>query len=295
MALELLVPSTATNAEVLVRSSVARMFLVVWPLLVLGAQFAQAGEINVAWDPVPGASSYHVYYGLSSGVYGQPLTTTTNSATITSLQDCKTYYVAVKAFNGAGESPDFSNEISGWSRPQVNSTTPATAIQGDQVVVDVLGANFQTGATIDLGNPNVILTGVTVLSCNHMQLIATVEPTAATVRPAEIGRLDVSVENPDTVFGVSLQAFEVLINPARFDINKSEESTLNRIDGQDTVYLSRNFGVNESNPNYEADDDFNGDGWVDGQDLHYIASNLGRCWSASTKSWTLAACPTAMQ
>jgi hypothetical protein len=258
-------------------------------------QFARAGEINVAWDPVPGATSYHVYYGLSSGVYGQPLTTTTTSATITSLQDCRTYFVAVKAFNGAGESPNFSNEVSGWSRPKVNSTTPGAAMQGDQVVVDVLGANFQTGATIDLGNPHVILSSVTVLSCNHMQLLATVEPTAESIRPAQIGRLDVLVENPDTVFGVSPQAFEVLINPARFDINKSDDSTLNRIDGQDTAYLSRQFGMSESNPNYDADDDFNGDGWVDGGDLAYIASNLGRCWSATTKTWSLAACPTSMQ
>jgi hypothetical protein len=261
----------------------------------MGALPARSGEINVAWDPVAGATSYHVYYGLNSGVYGQPVTTTTTSATITGLQDCMTYFVAVKAFNGAGESPNFSNELSGWSRPVVSSTTPATAMQGDQVVIDVTGANFQSGATIDLGNPHVFLTSTTVLSCNHMQLIATVDPTAATIRPAHIGLLDVSVENPDTVFGVKPQAFEVLINPARFDVNKSEESTLNRIDGQDTVYLSRQFGLNESNPNYDPDDDFDGDGWVDGQDLAYIAANLGRCWSASTKSWSLAACPTAMQ
>ena len=61
------------------------------------------------------------------------------------------------------------------------------------------------------------------------------------------------------------------------------------------MYLSRQFGMRESNPNYDADDDFDGDGWVDGQDLAYIASNLGRCWSASTRSWTLAACPTGLQ
>jgi hypothetical protein len=45
----------------------------------------------------------------------------------------------------------------------------------------------------------------------------------------------------------------------------------------------------------DADDDFDGDGWVDGDDLAYIASNLGRCWSASAKNWSLSACPTGLQ
>jgi hypothetical protein len=295
VALELLVVTATGGSEAVVKPRVCCAFLIAFTLGLLLARPARAGEINVAWDPVPGASSYHVYYGLSSGNYGAPITSTTNSATITSLQDCRTYFVAVKAFNGAGESPDFSNEISGWSRPVVSTTTPATAMQGDQVVVDIIGANFQGGATVDLGNPHVILTGVTVVSCNHLQLIATVEPTGPSVRPAQIGRLDVSVENPDTVFGVKPQSFEVLINPARFDINKSDETTLNRIDGKDTVYLSRHFGISETNPNYEPDDDFDGDGWVDGADLAYIAANLGRCWSTLTNSWSLAACPAVVQ
>lgn len=256
-----------------------------------------AGTIVVAWDPSQGASGYHVYYRTSSGSYNSTnsITTSSTTATITGLQDCATYFVAVKAFNGSGESANFSNELSGWSRPAVTSATPTSALQGDQIVMDVMGANFQSGAVVDLGNPNVVLTSVQRLSCNHIQLIATVEPTAASIRPAEIGRLDVTVENPDSVFGLKSQAFEVLINPARFDVNQSDAMTRNRIDGKDTVYVSRQFGMRESNANYDPDDDFDGDGWVDGQDLAYIASNLGRCWSASTRSWTLAACPTAQQ
>jgi hypothetical protein len=159
-----------------------------------------------------------------------------------------------------------------------------------------MGSNFDPLATVDLGNPNVVLSSVRRLSCGHIQLIATIEPTAAAVRPAQIGRLDLTVVNPpDSVFGTKSQAFEVLVNPARFDINRSDATTTNRIDGKDTVYLSRQFGTNESNPNYDPDDDFDGDGWVDGQDLAYIASNLGRCWSASTRTWTLAACPAGLQ
>jgi hypothetical protein len=254
-----------------------------------------AGEIQLAWDPTSGASGYKVYYGTSSGAYGSPVVVYGTSTTIQGLQDCVSYYVAVKAFNAAGESPNYSNELAGWSRPSIASATPAVAIQGEQLVIDVMGANFQSGAVVDLGNPHVLLSSVTALSCNHIQLLATVEPTAEGMRPAHIGRLDLTIENPDSVFGMKPQAFEVLINPARFDINKSDSMTTDRIDGKDTVYLSRQFGLNESNPNYDPNDDFDGDGWVDGQDLAYVASNLGRCWSASTKTWRLDACPTVLQ
>jgi len=257
---------------------------------------AMAGSISLSWDATQGASGYHVYYGTVSGQYNPvPVTTSSTSTTISGLQDCTTYYLAVKAFNQAGVSPEFSNELSGWARPGITAATPSSAMQGDQIVMDVMGSNFLAGAEVDLGNPHVILTSVTVLSCNQIQLIATVEPTAATLRAARIGRLDLTVSNPDSVFGLKSEAFEVLINPSRFDINQSDATTRNRIDGKDTVYLARVFGTSEADPNFDADDDFDGDGLVDGQDLAYIASNLGRCWSTASKSWRLDACPTVLQ
>jgi hypothetical protein len=274
-----------------VRRKFLRTLLVIWPLATLAPLPATAGQINVAWDPVAGASGYHVYYGTNSATYEKNVTTTTNAVTIDGLQDCKNYFVAVKAFNAAGESPNFSNELSGWSRPGVTSATPANAMQGDQIVMDITGANFQTGAVVDLGNPQVVLTAVSVVSCNHIQLIATVEPTATGVHPAQIGALDLTVANSDSTFGTKSAAFEVRINPARFDVNQSDATTRNRIDGKDTVYVSRNFAMNQQNANYDPDDDFDGNGWVDGDDLAYIATNFGRCWSSATKSWSLSACP----
>jgi hypothetical protein len=259
--------------------------------LVGSATPVRAGEIKLAWDAAPGASGYHVYYGTQPGTYGQYVTTTTTSVKLTGLQDCTGYFVAVKAFNAAGESSGFSNELSGWPHPTVSSVTPTTAMQGDQIVMDIMGANFQNSPMVDVGNPDVVLTSVSVLSCNHIQLLATVEPTSKGVRAALVGSLDLTVSNPDSVFGTKTQAFQVLVNPARFDINRSDPATTNRIDGKDTVYLSRQFGLHESDPNYNPDDDFDGDGWVDGTDLAYIASNLGRCWSAATKTWSLSACP----
>ncbi len=255
-----------------------------------------AGSIALSWDPTPGATGYHVYYGTQPGQYNPvPLTTSSTSTTVAGLQDCTTYYLAVKAFNQAGASAEFSNELAGWSRPAITSATPSSAMQGDQIVMDVMGVNFQSGAVVELDNPHVNLTAITVLSCNQIQLIATVEPTAPTFRAARIGQFDVTVSNPDSAFGLKSRAFEVLIDPYRFDINQSDATTTNRIDGKDTVFLSRLFGMSESDPNFDADDDFDGDGWIDGQDLAYIASNLGRCWSSGSRSWSLAACPTGLQ
>ena len=274
----------------------AGFLLLLGGVLFAAATPAAAGSIALSWDPTQGATGYHVYYGTQPGIYlPTPVTTSSTTTTIPGLQDCTTYFLAVKAYNASGESVTFSNELSGWSRPAVTSATPTSAMQGDQIVIDVMGTNFQSGAIVDLGNPHVFLTSVQVLTCNHLQLLATVEPTARAIRPAQIGRLDLTVSNSDTVFGMKSQAFEVLINPARFDINRTDSMTTNRIDGKDTVYLSRQFGQSESDPNYDADDDFDGDGWVDGQDLAYIASNLGKCWSSSSKSWSLSACPSGLQ
>jgi hypothetical protein len=302
-----------------------------------------AGEIQVAWDATPGATGYKVYYGTSSGGYGTPVVVYGTSATIQGLQDCVSYFVAVKAFNSAGDSPNYSNELSGWSRPSITSATPPAAMQGDQIVIDVMGANFRSGARVQVSpdpglcstlvtvapgtqrylqcvtnadcvvhntppaqdldsgpcrNLNtVVLTSVSVLSCNHLQLLATLQPGPGGGRPAQVGMVDLTVVNQDQVFGTKPQAFEILVNPKRFDINRSDSITTNRIDGKDVIYLSRYHNSSETfdNADYRPDYDFDGNGSIDGDDLTYMARSFGLCWSAASQSWTLAACPTAMQ
>jgi hypothetical protein len=256
---------------------------------------ARAGDINLAWDPTPGATAYHVYFGTTPGVYSGSITTSGASATISGLQDCTSHFVAVKAVNGAGESVQYSNEISGWPRPAVTSSGSLKVMQGKQAVLDVVGANFQPGATVELGDSHILLGSVSVLSCTHLQVLATVEPTAPNVRPAEVGTKDVTIVNPDYVYGLQAQGFEVVINPARFDINRSDSATTNRIDGKDTIYLSRAFAASEPSPAYDPDYDFDGNGWIDGTDLNYIAINLGRCWSSSSGAWSSSACPSSLQ
>lgn len=253
-----------------------------------------AGSISLAWDPVPGANGYRVYYGPASGQYTQSSDRGNVTQTvINGLADCTTWYLAVKAYNVIGESPGFSNEVIGWARPQVTSLTPSARKQGEQFTLTVTGTNFQSGASLEVANPNVFLASTTVLDCSHVQAAVTIEPTAAGVRPAEVGLFDVTVVNPDNVFGLRANGFEVQIEPARFDLMNQPGPSQGRLDGRDTIEVSTMFGGREGDALYHPDGDFNGDGWIDGQDLAYLAGNLGKCWTGS--AWAVAACPAGLQ
>jgi Fibronectin type III domain len=105
--------------------------------LVLFPRAVSAGTIKLAWDAVsdPDLNAYRVYYGTSSGAYSQHLDVGKNqtSATLTSLQDCEVYYMAVKAVDSNGnESVSFSNELSGISAPVLTgiSTSQSLCVGG---------------------------------------------------------------------------------------------------------------------------------------------------------------------
>ena len=250
-------------------------------LAAFGASGARAGTVDLEWDGVAGATGYKVYYGLASGQYTQVKDVgNRTTTTMGNLTDCTDYFMAVKAYNPYGESTVFSNEVNGWARPALTGTAPAV-MQGQQVTVDLVGANFKPGAVVEINNPHVEVASVAALSCNRLQLIATVDPLAPGLRAAQIGSFEITVQNPSDVFGRKSNAFIVKINPARFDVNKSDTKTRDRLDGKDTVWLSRTFGARDGDALYAPDHDFTGDGWIDGEDLAYLASNLGKCWKGT--------------
>jgi len=272
--------------------SIRRCVLACIALMV--AWSAHAGSIHMRWDAVSGATGYRVYYGRATGQYSDSVNVgNTTSAVVNGLADCTEWHLAVKAYNSVGESPSFSNEIVGWARPQVTKPTPAAAIQGAQFTLDISGSNFQSGANVEVDNPNVFFDSPTVMSCNQIQVAATIEPTADGVRPAEIGLYTVTVVNPDDVYGSKSGAFEVQVDPARFDLDDRQGPSRQRLDGRDTIWLSHLFGSREGEAGYYPDSDFNGDGWVDGEDLAYLASNLGRCWDGA--GWSVRVCPETIQ
>jgi hypothetical protein len=259
-------------------------------VLVALVEPAFAGTLGLSWNAAPGATGYKVYYGTESGVYTGSLDVkNVTSTSISTLSDCTPWFLAVKAYNYAGESAAFSQEVTSWPRPSVTSATPNDALQGEQVVVTVAGNNFQPGSGVTIDNPNVHLTSVSMLSCTSAQFLATIDPAGPGARAAEIGKFTVTVTNPQSLVGSKTQGFEVEVNPARYDVNQSDVVTAGRLDGMDTVWLSRLFGNGEADPLWDPDYDFDGDGWIDGADLAYLASNLGKCWNGT--NWNLTSCP----
>ena len=257
-------------------------------LLVFSSPATLAGNIGLSWSGSPGASGYRLYYGPGPSNYTVTVDVgNVTQTTVSGLTDCVDSYFAVTAYNLAGES-GFSPEVASWPRPSLGVGTPASAKQGTQLTLDVSGSNLQPGAAISLDNPDVLVDGNPTVSCTSIEFIVTVEPTAEGVRPAEIGSVELTVTNPNG-FVIQSSVFEVLIEPARFDINRTDGTTTGRLDGKDTVWLSRLFGVQEGEATYDPNYDFDGNGWVDGEDLAYLASGFGGCWDGA--NWTVSACP----
>lgn len=256
-------------------------------LLVSDPSFA--GTLGLRWNAAAGAAGYKVYYGSAPGAYTTSIDVrNVLSTSITGLSDCAPTYLAVKAYNFSGESVTFSQEVASYPRPVINSATPDAALQGAQSVITLAGTNFEPGSTVTIDNPDVHIDSASMTSCTSASVLLTVEPTAANVRPAEVGRFTVSVTNPHAVTGSKDSEFEVVVNPARYDVNQSDPSTAGRLDGMDTVWLSRLFGAQESGSLYDPDFDFDGDGWIDGSDLAYLSGNLGKCWTGT--GWNVLAC-----
>jgi hypothetical protein len=114
--------------------------------------------------------------------------------------------------------------------------------------------------------------------------------------PAQIGTYALTVTNPDNSSASQPSAFTVNLDPSRFDVDPSVDGTL---DVKDLTVTARMFGSCDparfgagqcpgGDPAYDEDLDFNGDGWVDGDDLAQVCSNFGLDWSSNAWNWV---CP----
>jgi len=190
-------------------------------LAVCAGGAVHAGTIAVAWNPNsdPDLAGYRVYRGSVPGVYdGYVDVGLATSTTLTGVGDCSTWYVAVKAYDTGGlESATFSNEVSGWARPEVTAAIPASGERGARMSVVVNGTNFMDGATVGFANPSIAVLGVTRNACG--ELVADVQIAA----DAALGTTNVDVDNPDGVFGTGIGLFTVVdaTVPATIDSHPS--------------------------------------------------------------------------
>ena len=85
--------------------------------LIIGWAFAAQGlayNVSITWDPSPGPdiAGYVINYGIQSGNYEYEIDVgNVTEFGLESLNDGITYYIAVRAYNWAGEFSDYSNEV----------------------------------------------------------------------------------------------------------------------------------------------------------------------------------------
>ena len=237
--------------------------------LVLFPCAAAAGTIRLAWDPVGDTdlAAYRVYYGTAPGLYSHSfLVGNQTSATLTNLQDCKVYYLALKALDANGnESAAFSNEISGYPAPAPSTVTPASAKQSaGNLNLVIGGTNFDTQARPEFG-PDVTVNSYGTSSCTEMTANVTVAAAARVNSAPALPRI-LTVVNQGGPMGQKSGAFTVLFNERRADIDHS-----GKVAARDLLYWQTAFGSTAGDPAYNIDADLNGDGVVDGADLTLLA------------------------
>ena len=75
---------------------------------------AAASDVTLAWDPnpEPDIAGYKVHYGTYSRLYNQTIDVGNwTSCIVSGLQDGKTYYISVTAYDTSGNESAYSGEI----------------------------------------------------------------------------------------------------------------------------------------------------------------------------------------
>ena len=99
-------------------------------LLLVGASWSSAGTITLAWDPntEPDLAGYKIYYGTSSRQYTVTVDVgNVTRYTIRDLDESRVYYLAVTAYDTAGNESELSDEVSGYPTDQTPPTLVAVA------------------------------------------------------------------------------------------------------------------------------------------------------------------------
>lgn len=172
------------------------------------------GTMQLAWDGVThdDLQGYRIYFDSLSGIGGAEESVDVENGTVappttvtlTGLTDCTDYYVAAQSYDAAGNvSTGYSNEVSDYPRPRLQTATPATGARGATVNVTLAGSNFKSGATVAISGAGVTVQNVVVTGCDQITLELVIALDAA-----ETAR-DLTVTNPSDVATTGIGMFAV--------------------------------------------------------------------------------------
>ena len=108
--------------------SIEFIFITICLITLFFAATAHAAQVQLAWNAStgPNLGGHNLHYGQTSGNYTSTIDVgNKTSYTVSGLQDGKTYYFAVTAYDTSG------NLESGYSN-QVSATTPAVCTEYNQ-------------------------------------------------------------------------------------------------------------------------------------------------------------------
>ena len=122
------------------------LFLLIHSILYLIPINTYAAQLTIGWDASGGAvAGYTMHYGTKSGHYDYSIDVgNSTSCTISGLQEGATYYFAVTAYNGSGES-DYSDELVytiGDTIPLPSGNAYGKIKGGDQSHIDKVNYSF---------------------------------------------------------------------------------------------------------------------------------------------------------
>jgi hypothetical protein len=117
-----------------------------------------ADYLALSWDPnhEPDLAGYRVYYGKSSGNYDQATNVgNVSSCSLSGLEPNRRYYLSLTAYDTSGNESDFSNEVSGVSKPGTSTPNPSDGQTDSEDWYAEWGCFIATAAYGSYLNPHV--------------------------------------------------------------------------------------------------------------------------------------------
>ena len=239
---------------------------------------ASAATLRLSWSSKTEAdlSGYRLRYGTASGEFDAMLDAgRVTSVNVSGLDRGVTYYFSVTAYDTSGNESAPSAEVQArlatdQSAPPIVSSAMETSSESIYAVrsiarsILVKGLNFETGATVDLGE-DIVTETPTRTPAGDLLVGVTIAANART------GPRSVTVLNPDLGIGGGTELLNVVKSP---DANADCV-----VDSVDLNALARAWNEAQGDARYSSSVDLDGDDYVGPEDLTVFAEYFGRAFA----------------